>query len=97
MSLPNALTGVIDEMGRRFATYRYDSQGRAISSKRWADANGTLPVLSFDLAFAPNFSTSVTDALGAARGYVFVSIGGLIKQTSQSQPAGSGCGPSRRR
>lgn len=33
VSLPIALTGVIDEMGARFATFQYDSAGRAVQSE----------------------------------------------------------------
>jgi YD repeat-containing protein len=32
-TFPNFLTGIIDENGNRFATWAYDSQGRAISSQ----------------------------------------------------------------
>ena len=32
-NLPNALTGITDENGTRFATYKYDAQGRAISTE----------------------------------------------------------------
>ena len=31
-SFPNALTGIIDENGKRYASWTYDAQGRAISS-----------------------------------------------------------------
>jgi RHS repeat-associated protein len=37
-TLPWALTGIIDENGNRFATYKYDSSGRAISTEH---AGGT--------------------------------------------------------
>ena len=32
-NLPNAMTGITDENGTRFATYQYDSQGRAVSTE----------------------------------------------------------------
>lgn len=32
-SFPHHLTGISDENGTRFATYAYDSQGRAISTE----------------------------------------------------------------
>lgn len=38
-NLANALTGITDESGRRFATYQYDSQGRAIVTRSAGDAN----------------------------------------------------------
>jgi YD repeat-containing protein len=36
-NLPHALTGIIDENGKRYATFGYDTQGRAISTQH---ANG---------------------------------------------------------
>ena len=41
---PNALTGIIDEKGNRFATWAYDSQGRAISSQHAGGADLTTVV-----------------------------------------------------
>jgi YD repeat-containing protein len=32
-ALPHSLTGIIDENGARFATYEYDTQGRAVSTE----------------------------------------------------------------
>ena len=93
-SLPNALTGVIDERGHRLSTHRFDSQGRATSSKWWTDASQSLAVQSFNLDFASSPNTTVTDALGATRTYSFSNIAGLVRLTSQSQPGGAGCGPS---
>src|SRR5690606_15214473 len=40
--LPNALTGITLETGQRYGTYRYDTQGRAVSSEHGsAQANRT--------------------------------------------------------
>ena len=38
-AFPTALTGVVDEGGRRFATYGYDSQGRAFATSNGAGVN----------------------------------------------------------
>jgi YD repeat-containing protein len=81
---PQALTGIIDENGVRFATYAYDASGRAISS---AHAGG---VEQYQLNFGTN-STTVTDPLNTARTYNFQTILGVVKNTGISQPAGSGC------
>ncbi|MBI3773004.1 MAG: hypothetical protein HY272_09930 [Gammaproteobacteria bacterium] len=86
-SFPHALTGIIDENGNRFATYAYDSQGRAISSEH---AGGTEKV---SLAYNTDGTTTVTDALNTSRTYSFQTILGVVKKTGQSQPGGSGCGP----
>ena len=99
VAMPSALTGIIDENNRRFATYRYDHLGRAISARHWADSQQTVSVNAVTLGYttagdgSPT-STTVTDALGTTRTYSFFNLSGLIKQTGQSQPAGSGCAPS---
>lgn len=87
-SFPNALTGITDENGNRFATYSYDAQGRATSSEH---AGGAERV---SLAYNANGSTTVTDALNTVRTYHFQTILGVVKPIRQSQPGGSGCGAS---
>lgn len=84
---PNALTGITDENEAKYATYGYDSQGRA-SSENLAGGAGAA-----SLAFDTN-STTVTDALGTSRTYNFQTILGVQKNTGASQPAGSGSGAS---
>lgn len=85
-NLPHALTGITDENGIRFATYKYDAQGRAISTEHAGGANKA--TLSYS-----GSSTVVTDALNTSRTYAFQNILGVAKNTSVSQPGGSGCGP----
>ena len=82
----NALTGITDENGARYATYGYDSQGRATAENLAGGA------LATTLAFGTN-STTVTDARGTARTYNFQTILGVQKSTGSNQPGGSGCGP----
>lgn len=60
-SLPNALTGITDENGNRYAIYRYNSSGKAISTEH---AGGVEKVT---LSYPSSTSTTVTDALGTAR------------------------------
>jgi len=72
-SLPNALTGIIDESGNRYATYQYDAQGRAISSTH---ASGEEQV---NLAYNADGSTSVIDALGNVHSYSLTTQFGLLK------------------
>jgi RHS repeat-associated protein len=82
---PDALTGITDENGARFATYAYDAQGRGISTEHAGGVEKTTLVYNAD------GSTSVTDALGSVRTHTFQTVLGVVKSTGQSQPAGSGC------
>jgi RHS repeat-associated protein len=84
---PNALTGITDENGARFATYTYDALGRAVSSEH---AGG---VLRYLLAFNADGSSSVTDPLNTTRNHSFQSILGAIRNANESQPCPS-CGGS---
>lgn len=78
--------GIIDELGNRFATYQYDSLGRATRTER---ADGAQ---RYQFSYpAIQTQTIVTDPLGTQRTYNFAKIAQTLKQTSQSQPAGSGC------
>ena len=89
-NLPNALTGIIDEATVRYATYRYDSSGRAVGENLAGGADAA--TLSFG-ASGTN-TTTVVDALGTARTYSFSTILGVQKSTGSSQPGGSGCAAS---
>ncbi|MCE7915609.1 MAG: RHS repeat protein [Nitrosomonas sp. PRO4] len=85
-NLPNALTGIADENGVRFATYTYDTQGRAVVTEH---AGG---VERYVLGYSTDGSnTIVTDPLNSQYTHHFQTILGVAKSTGQSQPAGSGC------
>ncbi len=84
-SFPHALTGLEDENGKRFATWKYDSQGRAYFSEHARGVDRTV------LGFGLNDATTVTDALNAQRTVNFKTIGGSLNYAGESQPAGSGC------
>lgn len=85
-NLPNALTGITDENGVRYATYTYDAQGRAVVTEH---AGG---VERYVLGYSGDHShTLVTDPLGSQYTHNFQTILGVAKSTGQSQPAGSGC------
>ncbi|MDP1863521.1 MAG: RHS repeat-associated core domain-containing protein [Thiobacillus sp.] len=86
-NLPNALTGITDENGGRYATYQYSAAGKA-NSTGYAGGAGL-----HTLVYGSN-STTVTDPLGTARTHTFTTILGIAKSTSQSQPGGAGCGAS---
>ena len=84
----NALTGIVDEKSDRHSTYGYDTVGRANSTELAAG------VQRYQLAFNAANSTTVTDPLLSARIYSFNNVFGFSRVASQSQAAGSGCGPS---
>ena len=80
----HALTGIIDENGARYATYAYDSNGRAISTEHAGGAQRA------DITYNVGSST-ITDALGSVRTQNYQVVQGVQKITAQSQPGGSGC------
>jgi len=70
---PNALTGIVDEAGRRATTYAYDSNGKAISTEK---AGG---VDKFNVTYDNANASSATDALGRKRSYTFFPQFGILK------------------
>jgi YD repeat-containing protein len=84
-SLPSALTGIIDENGSRFATWAYDTFGRAISSEHAGGANRVA------IDFTNPLSPAVTDAIGTSRTYGLSIVQGVYKPAALSQPC-SACG-----
>ena len=74
----------------RYATYIYDASGKAVDEIYPAAGVNTN---RYQLNFDPSgLKTTVTDPLGSVRTYNFTNILGVLKQTSQDQPGGSGCG-----
>ena len=87
VDLPNALTGIVDENGSRFATWAYDVYGRAILSEH---AGG---VEKETVVYNDNGTAVVTDAAGTSRTYGFVTTMGVVKQGTITQPCiGQFCG-----
>lgn len=85
----NALTGIVDENGARFATWTYDvTTGKAISSEH-ANSAGKV---TFTFGTAAN---SVTDAGGATRSYAIQVINGYSKVRSIIETCGAGCSRSK--
>ncbi|MBU1482173.1 MAG: hypothetical protein KKH12_10940 [Gammaproteobacteria bacterium] len=94
-SLPNVLTGIIDENGVRYASYWYDTTGRAVKEEHAPGLNQGID--RYTLTYATNayqspVSTTLTDPLGTNRTYYYNNILGTAKNTGTSQPGGSGCG-----
>jgi len=74
-SFPNALTGIIDENSKRFATWSYDSRGRAISSQHAGGAELTTVTYNND------GTSIVTNALGQQAKYTFSTLQNMRKLT----------------
>lgn len=87
-----SLTGISDEISpgviERFASFRYDAGGRAISTEH-AGAVEKYSVI-YDKA---REQASTTDPLGSVRTDSFTEILGVLKLTATSQPAGAGSAP----
>uniref|UniRef100_UPI00117788EC DUF6531 domain-containing protein n=1 Tax=Crenothrix polyspora TaxID=360316 RepID=UPI00117788EC len=72
----HALTGIIDENGKRFATWTYDAQGRATSSQHGDGAELT------KIDYNSDGTATVTDARGNQHSYNFTTQFDVIKPTS---------------
>jgi YD repeat-containing protein len=81
--LPNALTGITDENGVRYATWTYDCSVRATSSKH--GVNVDLHALTYSAG-----STAVLDPLGTSRTVALQTVLGVVKSTGVTQPAVGG-------
>jgi YD repeat-containing protein len=81
---PQLLTGVIDELGVRLATYAYDSEGRGISTQHAGGAG--LHTISYGTAG----TATVTDPLGTQRTYNYGTAKGKLAVTSADKPSGTG-------
>lgn len=68
-----ALTGISDRLGKRYATWVYDAEGRTISSEHAGGADKT------SFAFNADGSTTVTNALNKQTIYHFANIAGAKK------------------
>ena len=85
-NLPDALTGIVDENGDRFATYQYDAQHRAITTEHAGGA------MRHTLSYGAG-STTVTGPLGAVREYVFATLFDVAKTTGINGAVCPECGP----
>jgi YD repeat-containing protein len=87
-ALPYSLTGIIDENGDRFATFKYDTQGRAVSSEHAGAAQKV--TLEYP---SPLVSTTVTDAFGVGRTYGLTTSLGVVRRTGVTGAPCPSCGP----
>jgi YD repeat-containing protein len=90
-----ALTGITDELGNRFATWAYDTEGRAISSHHAGSANqGTLDYSFLDDPIDPRVTT--TNSLGKSTTYHYTTINGIRKISGVEGHASANCAAANR-
>lgn len=87
---PLALTGVMDTNNKQYATWAYDSAGRAISSQHAGGAD----LFSFDYSSVSR--TVVTNSLGKKTSYNFAIINGRKLLTSVTGEPSANCGGSNK-
>lgn len=84
-NLPYALTGITDENGVRFATFKYDVTGKAVSTEHAGGAE------KFTVSYpSADRQTHVIDPLGTPRDYNFQAVLGVLKNVGVFQAAGAG-------
>jgi RHS repeat-associated protein len=84
-NLPYALTGITDENGVRFATYKYASDGRALSTEHAGVTN------KYSFTTYGTGTTTYTDPLGATFTASHSTIRGMKQVTGTSRTC-AGCG-----
>ncbi|HNB43464.1 MAG TPA: DUF6531 domain-containing protein [Burkholderiaceae bacterium] len=86
------LTGITDEIGERFATFKYNAQAMTASSEH---AGG---VYKYSFAYPRRGLTNVTTPLGGVNSLGWIDgPDGNSQISSVSQPGGSGCSPATQR
>ncbi|HRH77512.1 MAG TPA: hypothetical protein PK129_09225 [Cellvibrionaceae bacterium] len=73
VKFPNALTGITDEKGIRYATWKYDDVGRAFQSFHAGGADFV------NIDFLNSTQSAVTNSLGKRSIYNFVDVAGVGK------------------
>jgi YD repeat-containing protein len=89
-SLPDSLTGIVDENGAQFATFGYDTQGRAVSTEH----SGGAERKTFD--YSTPTATTITDALGVARSFGLATLLRVVKNSGITGAPCPSCGPAAR-
>jgi len=90
-NLPNALTGITDELGNRFSTYTYSSGSYGPQVLSTEHAGGVRKVT---ISYGGSFARTVTDALGGQRTYTMTPALGVAKNNGATGSACPQCGPS---
>jgi YD repeat-containing protein len=84
----HALTGITDETGNRFASWGYDTQGRAIYSEHAGGADRV------ELVYNADGTTTVTDSSGNSQIQYFESLHGITRAGAVDGEQCSSCGSS---
>lgn len=84
--LPHALTGITDENNDRFATFKYDSSGRAVQTEH---AGGVDRMI---VAYNTDGTRTITDALGTSRTMTTVLKQGVARPSTLTGPGCGSCG-----
>ncbi|WP_019864691.1 RHS repeat-associated core domain-containing protein [Methylovulum miyakonense] len=95
--LPHALTGIKDERGIRYATFRYQTDGKAIATEHAGGVDKYQLSYGYQLMFGSprtdlpetTFSTPLDNNTYAYTRH-FATVQGMIKSTGQNQPEGKG-------
>ena len=85
-TLPNALTGIIDETNARYESTSYNSEGEATSSFFAGNVDAT------QITYNSSGTTSVTYPLGLTSTMTFSTVQGVNKVAALDQPCGPQCG-----
>jgi len=85
------LTGIVDENGNRYASYKYDASGRAY--EEW---HGNANANKLTLVFSGNYMTATswtrtTDALGQTRRKKFAAVNGILRDAGEDRCANATC------
>jgi len=83
---PEALTGITDENGIRYATYGYDADGQADFSTLAGN------VERVDILYEPDGQRTVTNSRGNTSSYTVVSRLGMALPAQATGPGCAGCG-----
>jgi len=83
-NFPLALTGVFDENGVRYSTFRYDAAGRAVQTEHAGGA------LRFGFDYPSLDQTVVTDPLNTSRSLRYQGMGGKIVAAEADKPSAEG-------
>lgn len=81
-TFPHAMTGITDERGIRYATYEYDSKGRATSSRHAGNVDRV------DIVYNVDGTRTVTNSRGGVSTYTSTLVNGVA---AVSQIVGPGC------
>mgnify|MGYP001806266839 CR=1 FL=1 len=84
-AFPRALTGITDERGIRYATWKYDSAGRAIQSSHAGNVD------TVNINYNSDGSATVTNPLGRTSKFSFTTIDGIKRVSSISGSATASC------